>query len=186
MGKYPLKQSIVLIGFRGSGKSTVATLLSKMLHLPIVQTDALIEDSVGQSISDFVAANGWEIFRKIEHDIIAGIPLDQATIIDCGGGVVESAQNMRHLTQNTFVVWVDCAPELILRRLAAARNRPLLSEGDLPTDILKNYYRRYPLYLQYAHLRVDTTHTLPLDIANRICEALHTNSPNDTHTTSEK
>ena len=181
-----MKQRIVLIGYRGSGKSTVAALLAKMLHLPMIQTDALIEASVGQSISDFVAANGWASFRKIERDIIAGLAPQQAAVIDCGGGVVESAENMRHLTQNAFVVWVDCAPEVILQRLTAAGNRPLLSEADPQTDILKNYRRRQPLYQQYAHLRVDTTDTPPFDIADRICEALRTNPSNDTRASSEK
>ncbi len=181
-----MKQRVVLIGYRGSGKSTIAALLAEMLHLPMIQTDALIEASVGQSISDFVAANGWASFRKIESDIIAGLPSQQAVIVDCGGGVIESAENMQHLSKNAFVVWVDCAPDVILQRLTTAGNRPLLSESDPQTDILKNYRRRQPLYRQYAHLRVDTTHSTPFDIANSILEALRTDRSNDTRASSEK
>ena len=164
---------VVLIGFRGVGKSTLAKTLAARLSVPLISTDAQIEAVTGMPISQFVAANGWPKFREIEQSVIAGLPENEPAVIDCGGGVIENPENMRHLDKHSLIVWVDCEMRLIYQRLSATGDRPLLNEADLQKDIESNYNRRLPLYRQYAQLKVDTTETAPELLAETIIRQLN-------------
>lgn len=165
---------VVLIGFRGVGKSTLAKTLAAQLNVPLLSTDAQIEAVTGMPISQFVAANGWPKFREIEQSVIAGLPENESAVIDCGGGVIEHPENMRHLASHSLIVWVDCELSLIYQRLSVSGDRPLLNDTDLQKDIEFNYNRRLPLYRQYAQLKVDTTETAPERLAETIIRQLKT------------
>ncbi|RMG69272.1 MAG: shikimate kinase [Calditrichaeota bacterium] len=148
---------IVLIGFRGAGKSTLAAALARRLHWPLYATDRLIEQRSGLPIAQIVARYGWPRFRALEREIVGSLPEAAPCIVDCGGGVVESAENLPRLQKNALVVWVDAPEPVLLERLAGQPSgRPLLSESDLRTDLQQNYRRRLPLYRALSHLRVDT------------------------------
>ena len=164
---------VVLIGFRGVGKSTLAKTLAAQLSVPLISTDTQIEAVTGMPISQFVAANGWPKFREIEQSVIAGLPENEPAVIDCGGGVIENPENMRQLAKRSLIVWVDCEMWLIYQRLSASGDRPLLNEADLQKDIESNYNRRLPLYRQYAQLKVDTTETAPELLAETIIRQLN-------------
>ena len=161
---------IVLIGYRGSGKSTVATLLSGQLHWPVVSTDNLIVRQIGRPIADFVREEGWPAFRKVESTVIAGIDPALQQIIDCGGGVIESPENMTCLTQESTVVWLNVPEQVVLERLVRAGDRPLLSESDMAGDVLINYRRRLPLYRRYADLELNTATRTPAQICRSITD----------------
>lgn len=150
-------QRIVLIGFRGAGKSTVARALATRTGRPVQSTDALIEARVAMTISEFVEREGWPAFRAVEREVIAALPDAPEWIIDCGGGVVEDAGNMAALQRNAVVVWIDADLDAIVTYLAESGDRPLLSETDLRSDTERHYTRRRPLYRRYAHLRVSTS-----------------------------
>ena len=168
MGKYPLSARLVLIGFRGAGKSTIAECLSDLLALDLVSTDAEIAARTGMPIAEYVSQMGWPAFRRLESEVIRSLSPDRPLIIDCGGGVVESSENMNYLRSNALVVWVDCDPETIYIRLAAAADRPLLSQQDLHSDILTHYHNRLPAYQHYSDLRVDTSS----DVLEEICKTI--------------
>jgi shikimate kinase len=160
---------LVLIGFRGTGKSTLATALASRLTLACLSTDKEIEKRVGKTIAEFVAANGWDEFRRIESEIIHALPTG-GVVIDCGGGVVENPENMRLLRENSLIVWVDADVADIITRLTTADNahRPLLSGASMEDDIRTNYARRKPIYEQWCGLYVNTSRQKVEDIVEEV------------------
>jgi shikimate kinase len=148
---------VVLIGFRGSGKTTIGKEISRMLQWEYVSTDALIEAEAGCSINEFVEKEGWQAFRRLETKVIEGLREKKNAVIDCGGGVVENSQNMALLTPNSLVVWVNAELAEIHRRLLKDADRPLLNQNDLRKDIEFNYRRREPFYRRHSRLYVNTS-----------------------------
>jgi shikimate kinase len=149
--------NLVFIGFRGTGKTTLATELAQRLQYPILSTDVLIEQHAEKSIRDYVQLHGWTAFRTLELAILQSLAGTQRTIIDCGGGVVEQSEGMLTLSSLGTVIWVDAELEDIYRRLINDRSRPLLSTDDLWSDLATNYARRRPLYEQYGQVYVNTS-----------------------------
>lgn len=157
-------KNLVLIGFRGTGKSTLAQRLAVRTGRVRISTDELATERCGMSISAFVKEYGWAEFRRIEQECIENLQGKENLIIDCGGGVVENPENMSLLGETGLIVWVHASLEDVLVRLLANEQdaqRPLLSQNDFRTDITENYLRREPLYKRYAAFSVNTsTHTI--------------------------
>lgn len=168
-----LFQRVVLIGFRGSGKTTIGRELARLLGWNYLSTDEWIEKQARCSIADFVKREGWPRFRRLEREAVQKLAGECQAIIDCGGGVVEEASNMATLEKNALVVWVDAALEDLYHRLRQNRNRPLLSAKDLRTDVAENYRRREPLYRRHARLYVNTSENPLPECCRRIVEELH-------------
>jgi shikimate kinase len=166
-------QRIVLIGFRGVGKTTVGKLLAAELDWEYISTDNLIEKQQDLSIKEIVSQSGWSYFRQLEHSTVKSISSQMKTVIDCGGGIIENAENMALLIEGSLIVWIDADISTITNRIGiSAENRPLLSELDINKDIIKNYQRRKPIYQSYAHLTVNSEKLKPADICKKILEIL--------------
>jgi len=160
---------IVLIGYRATGKTTLAQKLAEVTRLPLFSTDAMIEKSNGETIEQIVRVHGWNAFRFLESQVIANLPISEACIIDCGGGVVENNRNMEYLSDNAIVVWVDAELKDILHRMQNSDDsRPLLSEKDFEKDVLENYARRKPLYEKFSHIYVNTSRETEEQIIEKI------------------
>lgn len=176
--KIPLKnqptifQRLVLVGFRGSGKTTLGKELARLLNWNYLSTDEWIEARAGCSIADFVKREGWPPLRRIEGEAVRKLSDVCEAVIDCGGGVVEDSSNMETLVKNALVVWVDAAFEDIYNRLRRERNRPLLNAKDLRTDVAENYRRREPLYRRHAQVYVNTSENPLEECCRRILEEL--------------
>jgi shikimate kinase len=163
---------IILIGFRGSGKTTIGKGISRLLNWVYISTDELIESEAGCSIIEFVEKEGWQTFRRLEAKVIEGLREKKNAVIDCGGGVVENSQNIEILTPGSLVVWVDAKMEDIHTRLNRDANRPLLNQKDLRKDIEFNYRRRQPLYRRYSHHYANTSEDNPGIICRKIIREL--------------
>lgn len=161
---------IVLIGFRGAGKSTVGRVLARELDWLYRSTDEQIEEVTGLPIPEIVARHGWDFFREKESAVVGQLAADSQIVIDCGGGVVENPQNMALLGQNSLIVWIDADLEDLKKRLRKSGNRPLLNQPDLDADIEQNYRRRYPLYQHYSAARLNTSAQDVDTIARQIIE----------------
>jgi shikimate kinase len=159
---------VVLIGFRGVGKTTVGKRLAKMLNWKFLSTDVLIEKLSGQNISYLVESKGWKNFRNFEMEVIRALKDETKVVIDCGGGVVENSENITMLSPGSLMVWVDAELKDIFNRLSNAKDRPLLSQSNLEEDIVNNYNRRFPLYQYYSHLYVNSSEFSEKDICNKI------------------
>jgi shikimate kinase len=151
-----MPKNIILIGFMGSGKSTLARILSEQLGLPVVSTDALIEEKEGRSIADIFKNSGEASFRDLEHRIILEIVNTQGVIVDCGGGVVLNPKNIEILKKTGTLVHLSCEPQEILRRVKMQPKRPLLDVPDPLAKIRELLKVRQPFYEQ-ADMTMDTS-----------------------------
>ncbi|MCP4250282.1 MAG: shikimate kinase, partial [bacterium] len=102
----PAPDNIVLIGYRGAGKSAVGRLLAEQVAWTFVDTDAVIEIETGRSIADIFAAEGEPAFRKREYDVIARITQQRHQIIAAGGGAILDQRNVDRLRASGLVIWL--------------------------------------------------------------------------------
>jgi len=153
--------NVVLIGYRCTGKSTVARVLGRMLEIPVVDTDNVVQERVGKSISRIVAEEGWAFFRMHEHDVIEEVAGARGRIIATGGGAVENTENRRLLADNNLVVWLTAERDAIVTRMIvdgkSEEERPSLSSDPLVDEIMHILEQRTPLYREMANLIIDTT-----------------------------
>lgn len=164
--KAPAK--IILVGFMGTGKSTVSKLLSAQLGWKCVDIDEEIEQRAGKRISEIFAEGGEEAFRNIESEVLASI-LSEATsnaVIATGGGAVLRPINREVMLQYGFVVGLKADAEQIIARVSADTNRPLL-EGDPSARVNMLLEQRKHAY-DFAHYSVDTTHMTEEQVVHAI------------------
>ena len=152
-------ENIVLIGFMGCGKSTVARELHHRLGYPLIDMDQIIEQRTGKSITAIFAEDGEPAFRDMETALLKELndPAAPRRIISTGGGIVIRAENRTLLKNLGYVVWLSAAPAVILARTGKSHNRPLLDTKDPATQIACLLEERWPLYQETAHLKLDTS-----------------------------
>jgi shikimate kinase len=151
-------KNIVLIGFMGSGKSTVGRELHQRLGYPLVDMDHAIEQRAGKSITAIFADDGEEAFRDLETALLEELsdPAAPRRIISTGGGVIGREVNRSLLRQLGYVVWLQAPLAVVLERTSKNRDRPLLDTDDPAARIEALLIVRKPLYAETAHLKVDT------------------------------
>lgn len=151
-------KNIVLIGFMGSGKSTVGRELHQRLGYPLVDMDSVIEQRAGKPITAIFAESGEEAFRDMETRLLEELcePDTPRKIISTGGGVIGREENRRLLRELGYVVWLSAPTHMILERTGKNRDRPLLHTADPAARVAELLAVREPLYAVCAHLRVDT------------------------------
>ena len=156
---------IWLTGFMGSGKSSVGRELGRRLGLALVDTDREVEVETGRAIPEIFAELGEEAFRRVEARILAACAERDDAVIATGGGVVESPANVDLMLASGRVVFLDCDFELLRRRVAGSRQRPLFQDVEAARA---RYARRRPAY-ERCHLRLTTeARDRPVDVAERI------------------
>jgi shikimate kinase len=161
--------NLILVGYRGTGKSSVARELARLLNLSVISLDEELVRRNACSINELVSRNGWEHFRDQEQSLVAEITSQSGNIIDCGGGVVERPHNIQRLRAAGTVFWLAAETSTIVRRIAGGKDRPALTEGQSFTDEVEAVLtRRHPLYCQLAHVRIDTNVDSPSLVARRI------------------
>ena len=169
---------MILIGYRGSGKTVVGRLLAGELRRPHVDTDVLIEDREGRTIAEIFEQDGEPRFRRIESEVIAGLAPEAPTVISIGGGAVISEHNRKRLRGLGIVVWLQAAPEDLHRRIAAdhesAASRPPLSTTDALTEVRTVLAQRGAWYEELADVEVDTTGKSPEEVTQMILRHLDT------------
>jgi len=169
--------NLALIGYRGTGKTTVARLLAERLHWQWVDLDARIEETAGCSIAEIFRRHGEPEFRRIESEVLAAhAGLDQ-TILATGGGIVLAAANREQLARLSAVVWLVASPTTLWQRIegdAISRSqRPNLTAHGGLAEIQQLLAVRTPLYRQCATLEVDTEGRSPDEVAAEIMQRLN-------------
>lgn len=165
--------NIVLIGYRGTGKSHVGHLLGKQFGRKVVSIDEEIIKTAGMPIPEIVEKFGWPKFRDMETEEarkLAG--LDQL-VIDCGGGIIERPENTEILQQNGRVFWLQASVEAIVARIKDDNQRPALVEGKTFTEeVAEVLERRTPLYRAATHHEINTDNRTPQQVAEQIVNLL--------------
>ncbi|MEX0978587.1 MAG: shikimate kinase [Pirellulales bacterium] len=169
--------NLVLIGMRGTGKSTVARLLAERLAWPWFDADAQIERRAGKPIAAIFADDGEMAFRDWESRVVADLAARDRAVLALGGGAVVRAENRAAIAVLGRVVWLTASPETLLARIEAdhstAARRPNLSAAGGITEIIATLDARRAVYRQCAHLEVDTEGKTPAQVADAIIEQLN-------------
>jgi len=149
--------NLVLVGYRGTGKSAIARRLAGLLERRSVSLDDEIVRLAGMSIPAIVAAHGWNHFRDLEEVACREIGAQTGLVIDCGGGVVEREANHAALRSGGKVFWLRATPATIVGRIGGDPSRPSLTGTKSFTEEVEEVLqRRTPLYERLAHAIIDT------------------------------
>ncbi|WP_308634533.1 shikimate kinase [Paenibacillus silvisoli] len=156
MGNNKPLPHVVLVGFMGTGKSTVSKQLANRLRCGTADIDAEIVQREGQAIADIFAARGEAAFRLAETEALADVlGRSETLVIATGGGAVLAERNRTMMLQGSFVVALTADPEKIIARVSEDPARPLL-QGDVRERVYKLLEDRKHAY-DFAHLTVDTS-----------------------------
>jgi shikimate kinase len=166
-------KNIVLIGFMGSGKSTVGRDLHQRLGYPLTDMDRLIEETMGKKITEIFKEEGEAAFRDFETLQLLEIAkqADKRQIISTGGGIVVRPENRILLRNLGYVVWLQAPEEVIYERTSRNQDRPLLNHLDARERISTLLAEREPWYGETAHLKIDTSELDSKEIATGILES---------------
>ncbi len=162
-------KNLVLIGFMGTGKSTLGRLCAAQLGYAFCDSDSEIEARTGCTVAELFAYEGEVQFRQRERDVIADLAATPGLVIATGGGAILDPQNAARLRATGLVVLLTASPEVILRRTGNGRSRPLLANApDVRARIKELLAQRLPRYRAVAHCHVDTGIAPTRDIVPQI------------------
>jgi len=161
-------RSLVLIGFMGSGKSSVGRELAKRWNFRFVDTDAMIRHKYDLSIPDIFAKYGEDFFREAEYEALARLRGIRSTVIATGGGIVIQPRNLPLLRALGPVVWLCADQGTILDRVGKSTHRPMLNQANPEESVARLLKERAPLYHRAADLRIETSGLTHREVADRI------------------
>ncbi|MBL4884394.1 MAG: shikimate kinase [Planctomycetaceae bacterium] len=167
---------ISLVGFRGSGKSSVAPLLATRLGMKFVDVDQEIELRAQQTISEIFANQGEEYFRKLEAETIHVFYQSDNLIVATGGGAILNPQTQTLIQNSGPVVWlqadVQATVERILKDDHDGSPRPALTDLDFQQEVKTLLEQREPIYKAVSNIQIDTATQTPDQITDRIIQYL--------------
>jgi shikimate kinase len=165
--------NIVLLGMRGSGKTTVGKILAQKMGRELIEMDELITRKAGLTIPEIVAKHGWGKFRDIEEEITGEVAGRDNIINASGGGVVTREKNAQKLKKNGILVWLQASVNTLVNRTGEDTGRPPLVEGkSRREDMELTLKERKPLYQQAADLTINTENKTPEEIADLVINLL--------------
>ena len=165
------KKNLVLIGFMGTGKSSVGKALAKRTGRALIDVDQRIEEKEKRRIADIFEKDGEVAFRRLEKDAIREAAKSSGAIITTGGGAVIDPENLSILKVGGVLVALEASPETIFQRVKDSRHRPLLHSNDVPAEIRRLLEARRPYY-QKADLTFVTDGKSAAQVAEEIAAKL--------------
>jgi shikimate kinase len=164
--------NLYLIGYRGTGKTSVAGHLAKQLDRRLVDTDDEVERAAGRSIAEIFSDAGEDAFRDLESDCLVRLAEQDALVVATGGGAVLRPESRQAMQSSGRIVWLEASAESIEARLAddpvTSARRPNLTRSGGLTEIRDLLAQRSPIYRTLAHLRVDTEQKTPAEVADAV------------------
>lgn len=152
--------NISLIGFRGTGKTTIGRLLSKKLDKKLISSDEEIEKRAKMGIAKFVKKYGWDRFRELEAEVIDGMSDFDECIFDTGGGIIMRNENIINLGKNGLIVLLTADIKTITDRLKGSK-RPALTKSNYLDEIQDVLNEREEKYKKAADYSIDTSRLSP-------------------------
>ena len=163
---------IFLIGYRCTGKTTIGKRLADRLDFDFLDTDQMIEQEAGSTISQFVETFGWEKFRQIEKKTLLKTKEITNAVVATGGGIIMDPENQAFIKKTGISIWLDADIKTILLRLAGDHNtlesRPPLTSHDLLKETNELVNLRKPLYEKTAQIKIDVSSYSPEEIVHII------------------
>lgn len=165
---------LYLIGYRGSGKSTVARIVSQQLRLPLVDTDRMVEESAGVTIREIFDQRGEEHFRQLEQAAIEQVSRQSPRVVALGGGAILREANRKRLAASGWTAWLTASPACLAERIAAdtatAASRPNLTAQGVLGEVETVLHQRLALYRAAADRQFDTERAAVTEIADEIAD----------------
>ncbi len=158
-------KNIYLVGFMGSGKSTVGKILAEKLNMNFVDIDKLIEEKEGMKIKDIFEQKGESYFRELERKQIKAVVKQEGLVVSTGGGLGANLDNMNFMKKNGDVVWLDVSLNIVLNRLKNDQDRPLLKQ---PTEKIKQLFEERKNVYRLANIRINADKKTPSQIVEEI------------------
>ena len=172
MEKKQFDYNILLIGFMGTGKSTVSTYLKKAFDMDVIEMDQVIAKREQMSISDIFKIKGEEYFRDLETNLLIEMQAKTNTVISCGGGVPMRERNVAEMKKNGKVVLLTASAETILKRVKNNHDRPLL-EGNKNVEFISELMeKRREKYEAAADIVIQTDGKTKKEICDEIVAGL--------------
>jgi shikimate kinase len=165
-------RNLVLVGFMGSGKSSVGREIARRWGFRFLDTDTAIRQKYRKSIPEIFALFGEQVFRDEENKALVDLQNSRHAVIATGGGIVLQPRNHPLLRSLGVVVWLTASEKVIWERVSRNRNRPLLRTKDPRTTISNLMSTRHPLYRSVADITVETTSLTHQEVADRAVTAI--------------
>ncbi|MFX0021733.1 MAG: shikimate kinase [Candidatus Hermodarchaeota archaeon] len=166
------KDSIALIGFMATGKTTIGKSLVKHLGIEykFIEMDELIIQKAGKSIPEIFAEDGEDKFREYEISVCKEVSRLRKVVISCGGGVVINPENIENLRKNCHIILLTASIEEIYKRIMkdGKKSRPLIKKKDSLEKMKKLLIKRQPLYDSSSDFVIDTSEKKINEIVNII------------------
>lgn len=167
-----MSDNIFLIGFMGSGKSTISRFLQKELNMKLVEMDARIVEEQGMSINDIFAEKGEDYFRNLESRLVLDLNSEGNTVVSCGGGVVIRPENVENMKQHGKIVYLSATPDTIYQRVKNSTERPILNGHMNVEYIAALMEKRRALYENAADIRIETDGKTKDEICKEIIDKI--------------
>jgi len=170
-----LQRSLYLIGFMGSGKSTVSRHMSRSLGVPKIEMDDLLAERAGKSITQIFAEDGEEVFRQMETELLREIGAGEPALVSCGGGVVLRPENVEIMKNSGTILMLSATPETIFSRVRHSTKRPILN-GNMNVEFIAELMaKRDPAYRAAADVTVSIDGKTSDIVAKELVERIRKN-----------
>lgn len=160
--------NLYIIGFMGSGKSSLSLELDKINSRKLISTDELIENRIGMSISDIFDRHGEAFLRKQEHMLLCDISKNDGQIIDCGGGLPLNPLNRELIKASGRCIYLKVSTETVILRLEKDESRPLLRNKKSIKEISPMLNERVKIYESIADISIDSNTLSTKEIAEKL------------------
>lgn len=171
--KKEVNKNIFMIGFMGSGKTSVSLQLADMTGLPKAEMDQIIVDREQMTIAEIFVQKGEPYFRAQETELLREFGSTGPQIISCGGGVAMREENVEEMRKSGSIICLTATPEVIYERVKDSRERPILNGNMNVEYIAELMEKRRPFYEKAANIIIDTSHMRIDQVAEAVLTAVN-------------